>query len=189
MNIALFGGAFDPPHLGHSQVVSSLLKNKIADEVWYLPVKNHSFGKQMSPIQQRLEMLELVVKKQSQVRIELYETRQTGVNYTYATMLALSEEYPEHSFSFVIGSDNLAGFHLWLEKHPELLSLPFFVYPREGFAFQPLYKNMTALEGMETVTVSSTLIRERLEQGKPISGLVDPEVERYIDKHHLYQKK
>lgn len=187
MNIALFGGAFDPPHLGHAQVVSSLLQEQIAEEVWYLPVKNHHFAKQMSSVEKRIEMLELVVGNQTAVKIELYETQQEGVNYTYRTMMALQQQYPEHTFSFVIGSDNLAGYHRWLEKHPLLLDLPFYVYPREGFLFEPLYPNMTPLAGMETVTVSSTDIRARVQAGESISGLVLPEVERYIEKHQLYR--
>lgn len=187
MKVALFGGAFDPPHCGHSQVVTSLLENQIVDQVWYLPVKNHHFGKAMLPVDHRVKMLELVVASKPGVRIELHETQQEGINYTYRTMLALSEQYPEHSFAFVIGSDNLSGFHRWLEKHPRVLDFPFFVYPRAGYEFAPLYHNMTPLTGMKTVTVSSTLIRERLQQGLPISGLVEPEVERYIEKHHLYR--
>jgi len=186
MKIALFGGAFDPFHTGHSQVISSLVENQIADEVWCLPVKNHSFGKNMLPVYHRLAMLQLAVAGQLHVRIEEYELRQEGVNYTYATMMALSLHYPHHSFSFVIGSDNLKDFHRWIEKHPQLLDFPFYIYPREHFPFEPLYPHMTALEGMRTVTISSTQVRQLRAQGKSIAGLVEPAVERYIQEHALY---
>jgi nicotinate-nucleotide adenylyltransferase len=102
-------------------------------------------------------------------------------------MVALQKTYPEHQFSFVIGSDNLGGYHRWLEQHPRLLEFPFYVYPREGFTFEPLYSNMTPLTGMKTVTISSTEIRTMLQRGEAITGLVDPEVERYIEEHQLYR--
>lgn len=187
MNISLFGGAFDPPHNGHTQVTHALLAENIADEVWYLPVKNHHFGKKMSDINHRLAMLQLIVNH-PRIRIELYETRQEGINYTYQTMKALASENPQHNFSFVIGSDNLGGYHRWLEKHPQLLEFPFYVYPREGFSFEPLYPNMTALKGFQTVKVSSTEIRDRVQKGQSITGLVDPKVEQYIIEQKLYSK-
>lgn len=186
MNISLFGGAFDPPHLGHTQVSRSLLEEKIADEVWYLPVKNHHFGKNMSDLSHRLKMLELIIHNEPRIRIELYETKQEGINYTYQTMKGLCAQYPQHSFSFVIGSDNLAGYDRWLEKHPLLLDFPFYVYPRAGYLFEPMYPNMTPLKGFATVKVSSTEVREKVKKGESISKLVDPKVEQYIIEHGLY---
>lgn len=186
MHIGLFGGAFDPPHLGHAQVTHSLIEKKIVDEVWYLPVKHHHFEKKMSALDHRLAMLEMLVRDQKQTRIELYETKQSGINYTYLTLKSLSQEYPEHTFSFVIGSDNLSGFDRWLAVHPNLLHFAFLVYPRAGFTFKPLYPNMTPLTGLQTVTVSSTEVRENIQHGKSISHLVDKRVEEYIDRERLY---
>lgn len=159
----------------------------MVDQVWYLPVKTHHFGKDMSPLVDRLAMLQLILPNDPRVRIELYETQQEGVNYTYLTLVALSEQHPDDEFYFVIGSDNLQGFHRWLEKHPGLLRFPFLVYPRAGFPFSPLYENMTPLTGMKTVEVSSTEIRNRVSQDQSITSLVLPEVERYIENHHTYE--
>lgn len=212
MTISVFGGAFDPPHLGHEAVVDNLLSAGLAEEVWYLPVKNHHFGKQMLPVEHRLEMLKLITSQPSndrnyeehqltvnnkqqisniqypisKIRIEEYELHQEGINYSYDTLVALSEQYPEHTFSFVIGSDNLKNFYKWLENRPKLLDFPFFVYPREGYEFQPLYENMTPLIDMPEVTISSTQIRENRRMGKSLNGLVRPEVEEYIVQNKLY---
>lgn len=186
MNISLFGGAFDPPHLGHQAVVANLLATELADEVWYLPVKNHHFAKQMESVEHRLAMLKLIVGDDSNVKIEEYELHQEGINYTYDTLVALSAQYPEHRFSFVIGSDNLLNFHRWLENRPLLLDFPFFVYPREGSLFAPLYRNMTPLTEMKTVEISSTQIREKIKAGQPITELVTKAVADYIVQHGLY---
>ena len=189
MNISLFGGAFDPPHLGHQQVVSALLAENIADEVWLLPAKNHPFGKVMSASQHRLQMLQLVLNQLPQpdkVKIERYEIVHDGISYTYQTLQALAAQYPEHDFSFVIGSDNLSDFHKW-NGFPQLLEFPFYIYPREGFPFAPLYENMTPLTDMPEVTVSSTQIRSNIQSGDNLDGLVIREVDEYIEKNQLYQ--
>lgn len=186
MNISVFGGAFDPPHLGHEAVVENLLSAGLADEVWYLPVKNHHFAKQMESVEHRLAMLQFLLTQTSNVKIETYELHQEGINYTYDTLVALSKKYPEHTFSFVIGSDNLKNFYKWLENRPKLLEFPFFVYPRENYEFQPLYENMTPLIMMPEVTISSTDIREKIKHGTSLKGLVRSEVEEYIMQNKLY---
>lgn len=196
MNISVFGGAFDPPHLGHQTVVSNLLETDLADEVWYLPVKTHHFEKNMVSAEHRLEMLKLVTAHESNksvidyrlsnIKIEDYELHQDGINYTYDTLVALSQKYPEHIFSFVIGSDNLAGFHRWLENRPKLVDFPFFVYPRAGYPFEPMYENMTPLTNMPEITVSSTQIRAAIKNRESLKGLVIEEVEEYIKTHNLY---
>lgn len=187
MRIALFGGGFDPPHVGHQFIAQTLLDRDIAEEVWYVPVKHHHFGKQVSPDEHRLAMLELILPPgDSRQKIETYELSQTGINYTFDTLEHLSRQYPQHQFSFVIGSDNLSGFHRWLSVHPMLLKYPFYVYPRKGFPMEPWYKGMIALQKVKEVQVSSSQIRELVQAGKPITDLVDPQVEAYIKEHHLY---
>lgn len=193
MNISVFGGAFDPPHYGHHQVVSALLQNNLADEVWLLPAKNHPFGKVMSPAVHRVAMLELLIENISdlkpdlanKLKIELYEVEHDAVSYSYQTLQALASKFPEHNFSFVIGSDNLDAFHKWY-GFPRLLAFPFYVYPREGYPFKPMYDNMTALENMREVTVSSTQCRENRKMGTSLHTLVTKEVEEYIQENELY---
>ena len=186
MHISLFGGAFDPPHMGHYNVTSWMIESGTADEVWYVPVKNHPFGKQMSEAIHRVKMTEMMLIKRT--RLESYELEQPGINYTFKTLEALSGRHPEHSFSFIIGSDNLPKFHSWLEHHPQLLDkYPFFVYPRQGYPFEPLYENMFPLKESPMVSVSSTEIREKLSHEESIEGLVLPEIAGYIEQNRLYR--
>lgn len=199
MRITLFGAAFDPPHLGHQAIASNLLLNKQTDAVWIVPVKEHPFGKQLVAAEHRLAMAQLLVDSirevvgvekmplsTEQLRVETYELEETGTSYSFKTLIALSKKYPEHQFSFVIGSDNLKNFEKW-DKYQEMLSrFPFFVYPRHGYPFKPLYQGMIPLREMEEVRVSSTLIRERVASGLLVADLVPPEIEHYIQLHMLY---
>ena len=93
MNIVLFGGAFDPPHLGHQHITQSLLDQKIADEVWYVPTKEHPFSKPMTPAKHRLAMLELIVTD-PRIKIEEYELDKEGISYSRDTLDFLSQSHP-----------------------------------------------------------------------------------------------
>ncbi len=192
MKILLFGGAFDPPHLGHQSIAKNAIAQNLADEVWFVPVRQHSFQKNLSSPAHRLAMLQLILVPGS--RIETYEMETTGVNYTFNTLDALTLKYPEHQFSWIIGSDNLASFHKWGDSKGRnylqlLATYPFYVYPREGSAFHPLYDGMTPLPSMPEVTVSSTQVRTLVAAGKSITELVPSEIAQYIEQNQLYRPK
>lgn len=198
MQILVFGGSFNPPHLGHQMMAErvlsrSLTDGKIIDQVWLLPVGQHSFAKNFIAKQHRLAMLEilrqsLVAKNpdlENKISIERYELERDEESQTYATLQALSKKHPEHQFSFLIGSDNLAKFHLWNDYEQMLQQFPFYVYPRQGFDFEPFYAGMTALIGFPQMAVSSTKIRLALEKGKDLTGLLDSSIIAYIKNNQL----
>jgi nicotinate-nucleotide adenylyltransferase len=186
MNIALFGGAFDPPHLGHEQVVAALLDNHIVDEVWYVPVRQHPFSKPLQATdQQRTEMLQLLSRPST--RIETYELASSEISYAYFTLQAMAQQHPAHTFSWVIGSDNLQAFHKWGFYESILEKFTVYVYPRAKFPMEPLYDGMVPLTSMPEVEISSTLIREKLIADQPVEGLVNAEVAAYIANHQLYR--
>lgn len=200
MNVTLFGAAFNPPHLGHQQIVVSLLKEKLADAVWLVPVKEHPFGKRLAPAADRLAMTQLLANSiqaelsevgengyEQAVRVDTFELDEPGISYSFRTLLALSGRYPDHQFSFVIGSDNLATFHKWDQYEAMLVQFPFFVYPRHGFPFYPLLAGMTPMLNMAEVRVSSTQIREKLKTNETIDTLVPTLIVEYIRDRNLYR--
>ncbi len=189
MKIAVFGGAFDPPHFGHIKVVKNFLKLGLVDEIWLLPVKNHAFSKKMASAADRLKMLSLVKKnyfKNFPVKICEYEFDQPGMSITYQTLRALSEKYPEHLFSFLMGSDNLTSFHKWHSYEEMLRQFVFYVYPRAGFDFSLLREGMIALHDLEEMKISSTVVKQELLSGSKVETLLATEVINYLRKHSLY---
>jgi len=191
MKIILFGGAFDPPHLGHHLIVKNILDLKLADEVWYVPAKTHPFAKKLTDNNHRLAMLEFLVADDHRTKIETYELDKDGISYSHETLDALAEKYPEHEFAWLIGSDNLPKFHLWGDSQGRdfkdmLGKYSFYVYPRKGHPFSPLYGNMIALENMAEIEVSSTLVRDMIKHQQDLSKLVRDEVIQYIKKNKLY---
>lgn len=193
MHIALFGGSFDPIHLGHQLVVAQVLEHQLFDEVWYVPIGNHDFGKKMSSATDRVAMLELIL--QPRTRIETFEIDSAEVvSYTHVTLEQLQAKYPDHRFSWLIGSDQLASLYKWgcdreVACFPALLDhFSFYVYPRTGYPMELPYPQLIPLTQVKEVAISSTEIRRRCRAGEAITDLVDPQVEAYIKTQKLYQE-
>jgi nicotinate-nucleotide adenylyltransferase len=162
-----------------------------------LPVGHHRFAKDIVSAEHRLAMLALLKSSlvrqhgtswEDKIALEEYEIRQATESQTYATLTFLAKNYPEHDFSFLIGSDNLAQFHLWHHYQEMLSAYPFYVYPRTGYPLQPLYAGMIPLQGFIESTVSSTAVREALLEGEDDHLLLEPSISKYIQKEGLFQK-
>lgn len=199
MKTLVFGGTFNPPHLGHQlmveQVLSAPLNDGIIfDQLWLLPVGQHSFAKQFVSSEHRLAMLDLMKQAiyeknttlQGKIFTQTYELEQDSESQTFSTLEALAAKHPEHQFSFLIGSDNLEKFHLWHDYQLMLSRYPFYVYPRVDFPFQPLYEGMIALDGFPKMQVSSTQVREAFANKTSLTNLLDAKVIEYIRDNKLF---
>jgi nicotinate-nucleotide adenylyltransferase len=200
MNIALFGGAFDPPHLGHKIVADSLIKNQIVDEVWFVPVFKHPWADRYSKHQfaaydQRVAMLELTISAQLDKQYGLQLSNQQkiahfkSISFTYDTLEYFSQKNPEHIFSWLMGSEYLNRFDDFLVVHPLLTKYHFYIYPRAGYELNEELKkpNMEFLYHMPEITASSTQIKENIKAKKKYDDLVLPEIKKFIEVNQLYQ--
>ena len=189
MKIGLFGGSFDPPHLAHQALVTTVLTKGLFDQIWYVPVVIHqpafaSLKADMSRLADRLAMLELI--HQPRTRIERYEIDSEQPSYTHRTLRVLASQHPQHTYSFIMGSDQLSKLHLWRcdqdrQCFPQAASeFAYYVYPRVGYLVNLPYPNLRLIEGVAPLALSSTQIRDLVKQGRSITGLVDPGVEQYI---------
>jgi nicotinate-nucleotide adenylyltransferase len=193
--IGLFGGAFDPVHLGHQMVAKTILDKKLLDQIWFVPVFIHPWAKklgkqQLADYEDRVNMLELAISDtvatHPHLRDRIKVAHFRDVSYAFDILEYFSQNHPDCSFSWIMGSEYLSKFQAFLELHPLLTKYPFFIYPREGFDFEPLYPNMTALIDVEKVKISSTEIRTTVKLGGSIYGEVATVVASYIDKNKLY---
>lgn len=193
MNITVFGGAFDPPHFGHLQIINTLFEQKIADEVWLVPTGVHDFDKNMQSAEKRIAMLQLLIAEfpasiQAKIKINTCELERPGVSQTYDTLTELSVLQPQDKFFWVMGSDNLAKFHLWENYQRMLTEFLVYIYPRLGFPMQPLYTGMLPLSGVEQIRVSSTKIKEILSEGliQELTEFLPPSILKYIQTQKIY---
>lgn len=185
MHIALFGGTFDPPHLGHQSIARYLLAEKLVDQVWFVPVYQHPWANQLHKTQltsyaHRLEMISLMAEN----HIKIAEFK--DISFTLSTIEYFEKTYPKNQFSWVMGSEYLPKFHLFLKTHPMLINKPIFIYPRQDHPLEPLTPNMKALSQAPLVTISSTQIRQKASKNESIQHLVTFPVNTYILTHNLY---
>ncbi len=163
--IGVFGGSFDPPHLGHRQLVIEFLQRQLVDQIYLLPCRCHAFAKSLSPQSQRLQLLEQLMSSlpkeiRNLVRVEDYELNQVGVlSYSYQTLLHLSRLQPSFKYKFIIGSDQVASFKKWYCFDQLLAQFEVLVYPRSGALQPPLLPGMTYFPQFPIIDISSSQIR------------------------------
>jgi len=194
MKIAILGGAFNPPHLGHMLISRQLLEFKFADQVWLTPCYQHSFQKELIDSQARLTMTNFL--KNTNIMVSDIEIQNKTDGQTINTMKLLAESHPNHSFSFCMGSDNLKSFKLWNNWEELITTWEFMVFPRPGFDFDlkkfelenPDYRfKLIQHPLLATTDISSTLIRKRLQSNTEIDYLLPEQVQQYIQENKLYQ--
>jgi nicotinate-nucleotide adenylyltransferase len=191
MNVFAFGGSFDPPHRGHQQVIQEVLAKNLTDQVWVIPVGQHPFDKSLTPADERLKMVELMVAAMDdpRIRVETYEIDRRGKDYTINTLQALQDMHLDHRFSWVVGADLLDSLSQWYRIDELLAEFKMYAYPRVGVTVDPekLPKNVIYLDELEPVAVSSTQVRAAAKQDAPIEHWVVPAVVEYIQLKHFYQ--
>lgn len=187
--IGILGGTFDPPHHGHLLIANEALHGIGLDEIWFLPNQEppHKQKSGLITNEDRLYMLELVTKKVPNFRIETIELERQGPSYTYDTMKKLKDIYPDFQFYFIIGADMVEYLPKW-HKVDELMEMVSFIGVN-----RPNYENQTNFPinhlDVPEFAVSSSLIRERIREGKTIRYLLPDSVIEYLEEKNLYGAK
>lgn len=184
MKVGIFGGVFNPPHIGHIQIAQQVLDFTDIEEIWFLPnYGQHPPKPNVALAADRLAMTQMIKLGRTRVSTIEIDNKLSG-----STMTLLPFLPKEHEYTFIMGADWLPSFQQWDRWQELLKQLPFLVFPRNGYTNEPLYSGMTLLkhENLMTSNISSTKIRERVRQGLPIDHFVPEGVAEYIKEHHLY---
>ena len=185
----LFGGSFNPIHIGHIHLARQLLRAARLNEVWFLVSPQNPLKQDMrlAPEQQRLEMAQIALRRYKRLKVSDFEFHLPRPSYTWTTLQALSQQYPDREFTLLIGGDNWERFPQWYRHDDILAAYHIAVYPRVDAPIDPatLPPNVL-LVNAETVDVSSTQIRERLRNHQSVAGLVPASVERYLIREKMY---
>lgn len=180
MEVALLGGSFNPPHVGHLMAALYVHATLPVEEVWLMPSHRHPFGKALTSFEHRVEMCERLCQETSGwLKVSTIEREVPGDGRTVDTLEFLAQRFPGHRFTLVIGSDILKDLPKWKDfPRIEQLSKVRVLY-RAG---HPAPDTM----GPPLAEVSSTEIRTRLAQGDVPEDLVPRGVLAYARTHHLY---
>lgn len=197
MQIALFGGRFDPVHNGHVAIAHEVLKAvPSVDEVWMVPDNHHHWNPTVATAEQRMEMLKLIETdpltnaqgriKASDIGIQVSQKRD-GMTVTIDVIRELQKK-TKNTYIFIAGSDQLPRLHEWHDYEELHMRLPFLIFPRKGYQTSgelPVGMWLSDTE-FEPIDDSATEVRRRLKAGESISDLVPGKVEEYIKEHKLY---
>jgi nicotinate-nucleotide adenylyltransferase len=197
MKLGIFGGTFDPVHLGHLVLAETVREESGLDELWFMParVPPHKQSEEISSPKARMEMLELAIAGHARFRVSDLELRRDGPSYTVETLRGLREQRPNDELHVVIGGDSLADLPTWKEPE-EILKLARVIAVNRGREELTLAATLdhfgeTAAERiqlvqMPAIDISATELRERVRTGKSIRYQVPRSVELYIQQHGLY---
>lgn len=191
MKTGLFFGSFNPIHIGHLAIANYMVEFTDLDKVWFV-VSPHNPLKQKSTLladNHRLQMVRLAVEYDNRFKASNIEFTLPQPSYTINTLTYLKEQYPDHEFVLIMGSDGLNTFHKWKNYREVIANYPRYVYPRPGTG-QSLLDNIEngTVVNAPVMEISSTFIREAISKGKDIRYFLPPNVWEYISSMNFYKK-
>ena len=189
MRFGLYGGSFDPVHLGHLLVAHAAYEELNLSRLFFIPAAQSPFKPttQPAPAKERLRLLRLALAGETEYEIDEQELTRGGVSYTIDTVRNYLERFPQAELFYLIGGDHLPQLPKWREAEALARLVEFVVIPRPGEApfTLPLPFRLRGLHGFP-LGVSSSQIRARVRAGKSIRGLVPVAVEEAIRNNRLY---
>lgn len=193
MKIGLYFGTFNPIHVGHLIIANHLVENSDLDQVWMVITPHNPLKKKTALLADyhRMHMVHLATRAYDKIVPSAVEFNLPQPNYTVHTLAHLKEKFPKHSFSLIMGEDNLKSLKKWKNYETILNEYELFVYPRiSGEQIPEDLKEHHNIQKIEApiIELSSTFIRDSIKEGKNVRPMLDEQVWEYID-HNLFYKK
>lgn len=191
MNVGLFFGSFNPVHNGHLIIAQHIANQEYVDQVW-LVISPHNPLKQKSSLANdydRLHLVNIAVEDNPEIKSSSIEFNLPRPSYTIDTLSHLSEKYPQHQFTLIMGSDNLASLHKWKNYELLLSNYTILIYTRPKFEESLPFTDHPAIRfcSAPLIDISSTYIREQIKMGKSIRYLVPEKVFEYLEGSRMYK--
>jgi nicotinate-nucleotide adenylyltransferase len=210
VRLGIFGGTFDPPHVGHLLAASDAIEHLTLDQLVFVPaaVQPLKAGRETASAVHRMAMVRLMVGADARLQSDSVEVDRDGLSYTVDTLREFARRFPSADRYFLVGADVLASFAQWRDPQTVLDLATLAVLTRRADsdsdaiseATQMEQQRMSArgslLDGLaqrstviptRRVDISSTEIRDRVRSGRSIHGFVTDAVGEYITAHGLYR--
>ena len=188
--IGLFGGSFDPIHLGHLIVARSAAEQLRLEAVRFVPARIQPFktDRQMAAPEDRLAMLELALADQPGFEVDDREIRREGTSYSIDTLRELRAEAPHDQLCLLVGADAARELPDWREARliPEFSRIVVLTRPGVEYSLGELEAELVEVPEID---ISATEIRRRVRDGESIGEMVPPAVAEYIESHGLYSTR
>lgn len=191
-NIGIFGGAFNPPHIGHLVAAEAVREYLRLDKIVFIPAADPPHRKDVgrATTEARLEMTRLAIQGNPTFEMSDIEAERPGTSYTIDTVTAFEALYPRAQLYLLIGSDNLAEFRTWKSPREIITKCDLVVFPRPGFPLGEVkhdFVKAAQVVNIPHIGISASEIRRKVRAGKSIRYMVTRGVEEYIVKKGLYR--
>lgn len=201
MRIGIFGGTFDPVHIGHLIMAEQAREQANLDQVWFIPSFKppHKQEQEITPFERRVDMLGFALAGQeSKFRIDTIEQQRPGLSFTTDTLAALNERDPGNDWFLLLGADCLPDLPKWHQPTTLLKQATLLTVARPGHAVLNADQLAVLLQlpaseirmqaiDVPLVDISSRDLRQRVKQGKTITFQVPRATEAYIRERKLYR--
>ena len=190
MLIGLYFGSFNPIHTGHLIIANHILNNTALQKLWFVVSPQNPFKPSSSLLNEyhRLHLVQIAVEKDDRLRASEIEFSLPKPSYTSHTLAYLSEKYPEHQFTLIMGSDSFQNLEKWKNAENIIANYPIFIYRRPGFEVADLPGAQVTVLDAPLLEISATHIRETIQAGKSIKYLVPDVVKDEIERSGFYKK-
>ena len=196
--IGIFGGTFDPPHLGHLILASEAhAQLRLSRLLWVLtPIPPHKLNRPISSLEHRLAMVKLALKEEPAFEFSSIEIKRPGPHYTLDTLRIVSEQYPKADLILLLGGDSLRDLPTWhqpMDVTAACQQIGVMRRPGDSIDMAELEAKIPGLNRKvkfveaPLLEIASSEIRRRAGRGLPFRYYLPPAIYRYIQKHQLYQ--
>jgi nicotinate-nucleotide adenylyltransferase len=189
MKRGIFGGSFNPPHIGHLIIAESVREKLQLDEIIFVPAGQppHKTSLPILDALHRLQLLQLAIAGNPHFRIDEIEIQRIGISYTVETLQYFAQKYSGDELYFLIGADSFLELHTW--KSPlEICSLATVIVMNRGGVVmkENEFSSLVKFVNVPNIEISSSEIRKRIALKKSVKYLVLSSVEEFIQKNKLY---
>ena len=190
MRLGLFGGRFDPVHVGHLLAAQGAFEALELDELWFIPAKSPPHKPAVASPEDRFQMLVLATLNNPAFVVQGLELHRPGPSYTFDTVCAVKEARPANTLYFITGVDAAAELASWHRAEELVTQVNIVALARPGYTvddLEPPLRERIKLLDTRLCEVSSTEIRSRLNRRQSVRYLVPELVETYLDRTALYR--
>jgi nicotinate-nucleotide adenylyltransferase len=191
VKIGLYFGSFNPVHIGHLAIANYIREYSDLEQIWFVVSPQNPFKNKKSLLADfhRLEMMNIAIGDSTDYKASNIEFNLPKPTRTIDTLAYLYDKYPNHTFTLIMGSDNLVSFDKWKNYEEILKNYKIYVYPRPDVPETNFDNHPSILKiNAPLIEISSSFIRESIKNKKSMEFFLPAKVWEYIREMHFYEK-
>lgn len=190
MKIGLFFGSFNPIHTGHLIIANHLLNHTDLQKIWLVVSPQNPFKESKTLLNEydRLHLVQAAIEEDDRLKASDVEFSLAKPSYTANTLLQLTEKYPQHEFSIIMGGDSFQNLSKWKNADYIIKHFPIHVYNRPGFPINNSISAQLFEANAPLLEISATEVRALIREGKSVRYLLPENVREEIEKGGYYKK-